>query len=77
MWITLLENGGFHVESPGKPGKSGLLFGLPDLGLCHARSCYPPVHGQKHEVNKGFFGIRSRFVTIYPPTYQHYVEKIM
>ena len=77
MWITLLENGGFHVESPGKPGKSGLLFGLLDPGLCHARSFYPPVHGQKYEENKGFSGIPDRFMTNYPLTYPHYVEKIM
>lgn len=54
MWITLLENGDYQVEHAGKQEKSGLLFGLPDPGLCHTKNRYPLFHGQKNEKNKGF-----------------------
>ena len=54
MWITLLEIGDYQVEHAGKPGKSGLLFGLRDPGLCHTKNLYPLFHGWKNKENKGF-----------------------
>ena len=47
MWITLLETGDNPVESYGKPGKNGLMFGLQNCLTRLTISVFPLFHHPK------------------------------